>query len=152
MNNIIKNLFYLFLPIILGSLIGIIIAPYIDYTTLVKPILSPPGYLFPIIWSIIYLLMGISFYLYKKNAKNCYSLEKYYYVQLIVNILWSVFFFIFKWRLFTILWTILLLFLVIKLFILYLKRYKLSAYLNIFYLIWLLFATYLTIGIYILNI
>ena len=61
-NNTIKNIFYLFLPVILGGLIGFIISDYIDYSTLVKPPLAPPKVLFPIAWAIIYLLMGISYF------------------------------------------------------------------------------------------
>ena len=148
---IIKNLFYLFLPIISGSIIGLIQSNYIDYNTLTKPPLSPPGFIFPIVWSIIYLLMGISYLIFKN--KNFYTKkeDKIYYLQLIVNLLWSVFFFIFKLRLFTIFWTILLLILVIYLIILFYTKTKISACLNIPYLLWLIFATYLTIGVYILN-
>lgn len=121
-----------------------------DYGVIKKPPLSPPGYIFPIVWSILYILMGISYFLYRNKYDNLETI-KVYYAQLIVNLLWSIFFFVFKWRLFTILWTILLLGLVIYLLYLFYKEYKPSFYLNIPYLIWLIFATYLTIGVYILN-
>lgn len=147
----IKKLFYLFLPIISGTIIGLIISNFIDYNTLIKPPFSPPGFIFPIAWSIIYLLMGISYLIFKNNNFYTQKEDKIYYTQLIVNLLWSVFFFIFKWRLFTIFWTILLLILVIYLIILFYNKTKISTYLNIPYLLWLLFATYLTIGVYILN-
>lgn len=147
----IKKLFYLFLPIISGSIIGLIISNFIDYNTLIKPPFSPPGFIFPIAWSIIYILMGISYLIFKNNNFYTQKEDKIYYLQLFVNLLWSVFFFIFKWRLFTIFWTILLLILVIYLIILFFNKTKISAYLNIPYLLWLLFATYLTIGVYILN-
>jgi len=147
----IKKLFYLFLPIISGSIIGLIISNFIDYNTLIKPPFSPPGFIFPIAWSIIYILMGISYLIFKNNNFYTQKEDKIYYSQLFVNLLWSVFFFIFKWRLFTIFWTILLLILVIYLIILFFNKTKISAYLNITYLLWLLFATYLTIGVYILN-
>ena len=149
-NKFISNVFYLFLPIFLGSIVGLIISPYIDYDLLIKPLLSPPGFIFPIIWSIIYLLLGISYFLYKRKENN-YEIDKVYYIGLFVNLLWSILFFILKWRLFTIFWTIILLILTIKLFILYLKNNEISAYLNIPYLLWLVFATYLTIGVYLLN-
>ena len=149
-NNFIRNIFYIFLPLFLGSLIGLIISSSIDYDLLQKPLLSPPGFIFPIVWSIIYLLLGISYFLFR-NKSNDKTTIIIYYLGLLVNLLWSIFFFICKWRLFTIFWTILLLGLVIYLFILYLKYNQLSAYLNIPYLFWLLFATYLTIGIFILN-
>lgn len=147
----IKKLFYLFFPLISGSLIGLIISKFINYSSLIKPPLSPPSITFPIMWTIIYILMGISYSIFKNN--NFYTLkeDKIYYLQLFVNLLWSIFFFIFKWYFFTIIWTILLLILVIYLIYLFYNKNKLSAYLNIPYLIWLIFATYLTIGIYILN-
>jgi len=147
-----KKLFYLFLPIITGSIIGLIISNSIDYGMMVKPPLSPPGFIFPIVWSILYLLMGISYYLFKEKYSEETKLEStIYYTQLIVNLLWSIFFFVLKFRLFTILWTIILLILVIYLIYLFYQKNKISAYLNLPYLLWLIFATYLTIGVYILN-
>jgi len=149
---IIKKLFYLFLPLLCGSLIGLIISNSIDYGIINKPLLSPPGFIFPIVWSVIYILMGISYLIFKNDYPNDTQKEsKIYYVQLIVNLLWSIFFFVFKWRFFTILWTILLLILVIYMIYLFFQKKKISAYLNIPYLIWLIFATYLTIGVYLLN-
>jgi len=151
MNKTIKNLFYIFLPLILGSLVGFTISDSIDYNTLTKPPLAPPRILFPIAWTIIYLLMGISFYILKKREKFTFVESFIYYSQLIVNLLWSIIFFILKWRLISCIWIIILDVLVIYMISLFYKRVKLSAYLNIPYLLWLLFATYLTIGIYILN-
>ena len=148
MKEKLKNAYYLLLPIFLGGLIGFIINKYIDYTILNKPPLAPPKVLFPIMWSIIYILMGISYYIYRKKTVNKSTL---YYIQLFVNLLWSILFFVFKLRLLSIFWIVLLdilVYLVIKEFN---KESKISAYLNIPYLIWCLFATYLTIGIYILN-
>lgn len=147
----IKKLFYLFFPLISGSLIGLIISKFINYSSLIKPPLSPPSITFPIVWTIIYILMGISYLIFKNNSFYTLKEDKIYYLQLFVNLLWSIFFFIFKWYFFTIIWTILLLILVIYLIYLFYNENKLSAYLNIPYLIWLIFATYLTIGIYILN-
>ena len=147
----IKKLFYLFFPLISGTIIGLIISSYMDYGNLYKPPLSPPGYIFPIVWSIIYILMGLSFLLLKNKCNNTKKEDKIYYSQLIVNLLWSIVFFVLKLRLFTIFWTILLVVLVIIMIILFYRKNKLSAYLNIPYLIWVLFATYLTIGVYLLN-
>ena len=62
-----KKWYYILLPIILGSITGLIISKSIDYTNLIKPPLSPPKILFPIMWSIIYILLGISYYLFKKR-------------------------------------------------------------------------------------
>jgi len=151
MKNIIKNIFYLFLPIILGSIVGFLISDYIDYTTLIKPPLAPPKILFPIAWSIIYLLMGISYYILKTNSTYSEREDFIYYLQLFVNLLWSIIFFIFKARLLASIWIIILDILVIYMIYLFYKKIKVSAYLNIPYFLWILFATYLTIGIYILN-
>lgn len=147
----IKKLFYLFFPLLCGSIIGLLTSNFITYNTYKLPPLSPPGFIFPIVWSILYLLMGISYYLYKNNNKSFSNTDLIYYLQLIVNLLWSIIFFVFKWNLFSIIWIILLLILVIYLIKLFLKENKISAYLNIPYLIWITFATYLTISIYILN-
>lgn len=155
MNNKIKSIFQLFLPVVLGSLVGLLISNYIDYNTLIKPPLAPPKLLFPIAWTIIYLLMGISYYLYKKDIQEETETTKkitiIYYLQLFINLLWSIIFFILKNRLLASLWIIILDLLVIYLIYLFFKEKKISAYLNIPYLLWILFATYLTIGIYLLN-
>lgn len=148
MKKIIKLLFYLFFPLFVGVTISFLIKNHIDYTNLVKPLLAPPKILFPIVWTIIYLLMGISYTLYKKNFSK---VDFLYYLQLFVNAGWSIIFFLWKARLLAIIWIILLDILVIALIFAFSKEEKISAYLNIPYLIWSLFATYLTIGIYILN-
>lgn len=150
-DKMLKNLFYLFFPLICGSIIGLLTSSFIDYNTLMKPPLSPPGFIFGIVWPILYLLMGISYYLLKKDNYETTKESVIYYSQLAVNLLWSIFFFVLKWRLFTVFWTILLLGLVIYMIILFYKKNKVSAYLNIPYLLWLIFATYLSIGVYILN-
>lgn len=145
-----KNFFRIFLPIILGGIVGFIINGFIDYTDLVKPPLAPPKIFFPIAWSIIYLLMGISYYLYRKEFNDKKTIQLYY-TQLIVNLLWSIIFFVFKLRLLAIAWILVLDILVIILIKRFFETKRISAYLNIPYLLWILFATYLTIGIYILN-
>lgn len=150
MNSKIKNFFRLFLPIIIGGIVGFLIKDYIDYEYINKPPLAPPKIFFPIAWSIIYLLMGISYYLFRKDYEDTLT-TIVYYIQLFINALWSIVFFIFKWRFFSILWIILLDIFVILLIYLFYKKKPISAYLNILYLLWSLFATYLTIGIYILN-
>lgn len=146
------NKFKLFIdiliPVAIGGIVGFIINPYIDYNSLVKPPLSPPSIVFPIVWTILYVLMGISYYLLKNSSKK----EKIiYFVQLGVNALWSVFFFVFKFYLFSFVWILLLDVLVILMIIIFCRNNKVSAYLQIPYLVWILFASYLNLGIYILN-
>jgi len=151
MKKFFNNIFYLFFPLLIGSIIGILISNNIDYNTLIKPPLSPPSILFPIVWSILYLLMGISYYILKKKDNTNIIISTIYYIQLFVNALWSIIFFSLEWRFFAIIWIILLDILVITMIYLFYKKEKIAGYLNIPYLIWILFATYLTIGIYILN-
>ena len=146
------NKFKLFIdiliPVAIGGIVGFIINPYIDYNSLVKPPLSPPSIVFPIVWTILYVLMGISYYLLKNPSKK----EKIiYFVQLGVNALWSVFFFIGKFYLFSFIWIILLDVLVIFMIGIFYQNSKISGYLQIPYLVWILFATYLNLGIYVLN-
>lgn len=142
MKKLIKNIV---LPVILGSIIGLIISPFMNYQDLNKPPLSPPGITFPVVWTILYIIMGYSFY--KQNEKN----KPIYYTQLIVNLLWSIFFFVFKWYLFSSLWIILLIILVIIMIKKFYEENKISGLLNIPYLIWLIFAAYLSFGVYFLN-
>ncbi len=151
MKKVISSLFYLFLPLFLGGIVAVLIKDSSDYTSLVRPPLAPPKILFPISWTLIYLLMGISYYLYKKEYKENGIVDVVYYLQLFVNALWSIIFFLWKARFIAILWIVALDFLVLFLIYYFLQRKKISAYLNIPYLLWILFATYLTIGIYVLN-
>ena len=147
----IKKLFYLFTPLICGSIIGFLTKDFISNANYIKPPLNPPDFIFPIVWTILYLLMGISYLIFKNNNFYTKKESTIYYFQLIVNLLWTIIFFVFKWYLFAIFWTILLLVSVIYLFKLFYDKTKISAYLNIPYIIWLIFATYLTIAIYFLN-
>lgn len=142
MKNLIKNIL---IPVIMGAVVGLIINPFMNYQDLNRPPLSPPGITFPIVWTILYIIMGYSFY--KQDEQN----KTIYYIQLIVNGLWSIFFFVFKWYLFSFLWIILLIILVIIMIKKFYKVDKLSGLINIPYLIWLIFAAYLSFGVYLLN-
>ena len=151
MKKLFTNIFYLFLPIILGSLVGLLISNQIDYQNLIKPPLAPPKIFFPIAWTIIYLLMGISYFILKRNIRYTEKESIIYYLQLFFNLLWSIIFFILKWRLVAILWIITLDLLVFYMIYLFYDKKPISAWLNIFYALWITFATYLSIGIYLLN-
>lgn len=136
----------LFLPLVLGTIVGILINNNIDYNIINKPPLSLSASIFPIVWTIIYLLIGLGYALYDDE-----DISLIYYLQLGFNLLWSIIFFTLKLRFLSILWIIILDILVIILFIKYLRTNKLSAYLLLPYLLWIIFATYLNIGVYILN-
>ena len=141
----------IFIPVLIGTVIGIITSQFINYNTLQKPPLSPPGYIFPIVWTIIYILMGIGYGILKSENKVDEKTKIIYYTQLIINALWSIIFFVLEWRLFSIIWIILLDIVVIFMIKNFYSKNKIAGLLQIPYLIWILFATYLTIGIYILN-
>lgn len=139
------------LPIALGGLVGLIISQFMDYNTLQKPPLSPPGFIFGIVWSILYLLMGIAYGILVYKGKSDAEVSKIYLTQLIVNLIWPILFFVFKLRLFSSIWIIILLILVISMVIKFYKKDKIIGYSQIPYLLWIMFATYLNIGVYILN-
>lgn len=142
----VKKYLPIFIPIILGTIVSFIIKTD-NYNIINKPVLSPPKIVFPIVWSIIYLIMGYSYYKTSKDKEE----TKIYYLQLIINLTWSIIFFNFKLYFLAIIWIMLLIYLVIKMIKLFYNDNKLSAYLNIPYLIWLIFAFYLTIMVYLLN-
>lgn len=119
-----------------------------DVTGLILPKFYPPKILFPIIWSILYLLMTISVYLATKNSDDAY---KIYFIQLIVNAFWTVIFFGLKLRLLAFLWIIFLFILVIIMIKKFYKENKNAGLLQIPYIIWLLIAMYLNLSIYLLN-
>lgn len=139
------------IPVLVGALIGLITSGFIDYNSLEKPFLSPPSIVFPIVWSILYILMGISYGILKSNSLLDSETNFIYYLQLFVNALWSIFFFVFKWRLFAFFWILLLILLVISMILKFYNKNKLSGLLQVPYLLWLLFATYLNLFTYLLN-
>lgn len=139
------------IPLVLGGIVGLVISKFMDYNTLTKPPFSPPGFIFGIVWSILYILMGISYGILDVKKLVDSKVKNIYYTQLIVNLIWPILFFVFKWRLISCIWIILLVILVIYMIITFYKKDKLAALLQIPYLLWTLFATYLNIGIYILN-
>lgn len=120
-----------------------------------KPSFSPPAILFPIVWSILYILMGISSYLICVNntdfEKFKYKALSVYLIQLIINSLWTLFFFRLEWFLFAFIWLILLLIFVIIMFIKFYKISPLAGILQIPYVLWLIFAGILNYAIYTLN-
>lgn len=139
------------IPVIIGGIVGILISNYIDYDSLIKPFLAPPSIVFPIMWTILYILMGISYGILKsKNLLNS-EIKWIYYLQLFVNAMWPIIFFIWKWRFLAFLWIILLDVLVIILIIKFYQKNQISGLLQIPYLLWTLFASYLNLSIYLLN-
>ena len=139
------------IPVIIGGIVGLFISKSIDYSFLQKPFLAPPSILFPIMWTILYILMGISYGILDSNNLIDAKQNIIYYLQLFVNALWSIFFFTLKWRLFSFIWIILLDLLVIIMIFSFYKKKKIAGLIQIPYLLWVLFASYLNLSIYLLN-
>jgi len=119
-----------------------------------QPPLSPPGWLFPVVWTILYTLMGISSYLVLTSGGKKEDIRKaltIYAYQLVVNFLWPTFFFNFGWYLFSFIWLVLLWVLVLIMIIQFYQLSKTASYLMIPYLLWLTFAGYLNLAIWWLN-
>lgn len=154
LNKINKNLLIsIIIPLVVGIISGLIsIGGVREYNTLIKPPLSPPGFLFPIVWTILYILMGYSSYLiYESNDYNRNCCLKVYLLNLFVNFLWTPIFFGLNLRLFSLIWIIVLDVVVVYMILCFYKINKKAGYLNIPYLIWCSFATYLNLMFYILN-
>lgn len=139
------------IPVLVGGIVGLIISSSIDYNSLQKPFLAPPSIIFPIVWTVLYLLMGVSYGILKSKDLVDFKISLIYYTQLLVNALWTIFFFSLKWRLFSFLWILLLALLIIIMIIKFYNKNKVSGLLQIPYLLWTLFATYLNLTIYLLN-
>lgn len=117
-----------------------------QYQEMYRPPLSPPGWVFPVVWLILYALMGIAAYrIYMKDPKA--EVLKLYLIQLAVNFLWPILFFNFGWQLFAVVWLLLLWYLVLVMIKEFAKIDEGAAKLMIPYLIWLTFASYLNIAI-----
>ena len=125
-----------------------------EFGRLKQPPFSPPAWLFPVVWTILYTLMGISSYLVIEAKAPADEKEKalmIYFYQLVVNFLWPIFFFNFGWYLLAFFWLLLLWGLVRHMIRLFAPINKVAAGLNIPYMIWLTIAAYLNFGIWWLN-
>lgn len=157
-------------PLAVGITAGLLTRGGMDgFEAMNQPPLSPPAWVFPIAWTILYTLMGISSYLIfvsdvkgKKTTGNTESINTKenreteqafttYGYQLLVNFLWPVFFFNFQWYFFSFLWLVFLWVMVAKMILEFGKISPLAALLNVPYLLWLSFAGYLNFGVWLLN-
>ena len=115
------------------------------YIGLAKSDLNPPGYVFGIVWPILYFLMGITIWRTYSAIKNLF------YIQLFLNAIWSWLFFSFHLPLIALLDIWLLIFINIKILLLIFKEDKLAAVLHTPYIMWLCFASYLNLFIVLNN-
>ena len=123
-----------------------------EFAALNQPPLSPPGWLFPVVWTLLYALMGISSYIvwdsrseYTKEALTIYG------IQLAFNFCWSIFFFVMESFLLSLVWLGGLFVIIFIMIAAFWRINRVAAYLQIPYAVWVLFAGYLNAGIYFLN-
>ncbi len=149
-----KLLISLGIPLAVGGLSALLSGGMADYQTLNQPPLAPPGWVFPVVWTVLYLLMGYSFYRVwtaegdKEKTRRAMLL---YAGQLLLNFLWPLVFFGLQWRLAAF-------FLLIALWgMIYLTMRAFSQLderagdLLLPYILWVTFAGYLNLGVYLLN-
>ena len=142
------------IPLAVGGLSTLLSGGMGDYRTFNQPPLSPPGWVFPIVWTILYLLMGYSSYrVYTSDKPQEYKNRalRFYGAQLLLNFIWPILFFAFDWYLAAF-------FLLISLWILIFLTFKAFSAIDetagdllIPYLLWVTFAGYLNLGVYFLN-
>jgi len=135
----------IFITLIVGSLASSNTGSDSWYQDLVKSDLNPPGYIFGIVWPILYFLMAITAYRTINIIKN------FFYFQLFLNAIWSWLFFSFHWPLISLFDIWLLIFINIKIFFMIVKQDKLAAFLYVPYILWLFFASYLNLYIVLNN-
>ena len=150
-----KNfLIALAIPLAVGGLSALLAGGMQDYLQFRQPPLSPPGWVFPIVWSILYLMMGYASYrIYtaqvpvkdKRQALIIYS------IQLFLNFLWSPVFFGLKMYLAAFILLLALWFFVFRTMRNFYAIDKTAGNLLIPYILWLSFAAYLNLGVYFLN-
>lgn len=141
------------IPLLVGAISAFLTSKQMaSYANLNMPLFAPPAWLFPIVWTILYILMGISSYfiyidenVLRENALIVYAF------QLFINFCWPLFFFNLKNYFLALMILIVLIITVIYMLILFKRINKISFYLNIPYLIWLFFALYLNFMIFINN-
>tara|TARA_Y100000991_G_scaffold141849_1_gene106980 strand:- start:768 stop:1214 length:447 start_codon:yes stop_codon:yes gene_type:complete len=144
-NPKIYSIILVIITLIVGSLASSNTGTDSWYQGLIKSNLNPPGYVFGIVWPILYLLMGITAW------RTFYTIKKLFYVQLFFNAIWSWLFFSFHLPLISLIDIWLLIFINIRILFMVLKEDKLAAFLYTPYIVWLLFASYLNLFIVLNN-
>lgn len=152
MINLKKLVISIIIPLLFGFIGYLLGGDNSIYSSIVTPSFAPPGAIFPIVWTILYVLMGISFYIItNSNDTDITTPRIIYYLQLIVNAIWPLLFFRFNLFFIAFIWILLLIALVAYMIYLFYKIKPIAAYLQIPYLLWLIFASILNFSIFILN-
>lgn len=118
------------------------------YEEVIRPPLSPPPILFPIVWTLLYTLMGISSAMIYNTVGRVPFI---YYLQLFVNFIWPIIFFNMQAFLFAFIWILLLWVLIIAMIAEFYTINKTAALLQLPYLLWVTFAAYLNFAIWLLS-
>ena len=140
------------IPLAVGSLSALISGNMALYSTINKPAFSPPSIVFPIVWTILYVLMGISSYIiYSSDSVDKTKALKIYALQLFFNFCWSILFFRYNLYLLSFLWLVILIVLICIMIKDFYKINPAAAYLQIPYLLWCIFAAFLNFSIYTMN-
>ncbi len=143
------------IPLAVGGLSALLTMNSMDqFSKLDKPPLSPPGWLFPVAWTILYILMGVASYVVvrtPKTAEEGSAALKPYFIQLAFNFFWSIIFFSFELYEIAFGWLIAMLALIVITAVRFYKVNKLAGYLMIPYIAWVVFAGYLNAGVAFLN-
>lgn len=151
--NISTLILFILIPLTVGSLSALLGGNMSTYSQLNKPSISPPAILFPIVWSILYILMGISSYLiFQSGSSGSARALNTYKLQLFFNFIWSILFFRFDLYLFSFLWLLALIVLIAIMIWQFYQISPLAAGLQIPYLLWCMFAAVLNFMIYRLNV
>ena len=143
------------LPLAVGGLSAFLVRGGMgDYSALTLPPLSPPGWLFPMVWTVLFLLMGTASYLASVSRGPKRPVQRalrLYAMQLAVNFLWPILFFGLRRYLLSFFWLFLLWLLIIRMMFLFFRLSRPAGLLLLPYLLWVTFAGYLNLGVYLLN-
>ena len=143
------------IPLAVGALSSFLTSDTMKiFQQLKKPDFAPPGWIFPIVWTILFILMGIASYrVYLKGIEHpdVKNALRFYIVQLIVNFFWTIIFFGFGQRGLALIWLIVLWILIVITTIKFYKLDKIAGYLMIPYILWVSFAGVLNYSIWMLN-
>lgn len=157
MSKSLKIVIFAFISLVLGSIGGLITTPAIPtwYANLNKPFFSPPNWLFGPVWTILYILIGISFALiwnkYKKGDKKIVAAMKLFGIQFLLNLIWSPVFFGMKNLFLALVVIVAMWYFILKTIKAFAKIDKTSSYLLYPYFAWVSFASLLNFAVWILN-
>lgn len=153
-SNIKKLLIYLAIPLAVGGLSALFSGGMSDYASLNQPPLAPPGWVFPVVWTILYLLMGYAAYRVSESGAPTQQIRQallVYWLQLAVNFIWSPIFFGLELRLSAFVVLLILWLLICLTIYRFSKLDEKAGDLLLPYILWVTFAGYLNLGVFLLN-